>query len=69
MYHARPAAGYADLRTPVRGLYQAGSATHGGGGVTGIPGRNVVRQIRADHRAARWRRRGRTAARGAGEPG
>jgi phytoene dehydrogenase-like protein len=57
MYHARPAAGYADLRTPVRGLYQAGSATHGGGGVTGIPGRNVVRQIRADRRAARWRRR------------
>jgi phytoene dehydrogenase-like protein len=57
MYHARPAAGYADLRTPIRGLYQAGSATHGGGGVTGIPGRNVVRQIRADRRAARWRRR------------
>ena len=24
MFHARPAAGYADLRTPVRGLYQAG---------------------------------------------
>jgi phytoene dehydrogenase-like protein len=58
MFHARPAAGYADLRTPVRGLYQAGSATHGGGGVTGIPGRNVVRQILADRRAARWRRSG-----------
>jgi len=57
MFHARPAAGYADLRTPVRGLYQAGSATHGGGGVTGIPGRNVVRQIMADRRAERWRRR------------
>jgi phytoene dehydrogenase-like protein len=57
MFHARPAAGYADLRTPVRGLYQAGSATHGGGGVTGIPGRNVVRQILADRRAARWRHR------------
>jgi len=57
MFHARPAAGYADLRTPVRGLYQAGSATHGGGGVTGIPGRNVVRQILADARAARWRAR------------
>jgi phytoene dehydrogenase-like protein len=57
MFHARPAAGYADLRTPVRGLYQAGSATHGGGGVTGIPGRNVVRQVRADRRADRWRRR------------
>jgi phytoene dehydrogenase-like protein len=54
MFHARPAAGYADLRTPVRGLYQAGSATHGGGGVTGIPGRNVVRQILADRRAQRW---------------
>jgi phytoene dehydrogenase-like protein len=48
MFHCRPAAGYADLRTPIRGLYQAGSATHGGGGVTGIPGRNVVRQILAD---------------------
>jgi phytoene dehydrogenase-like protein len=57
MFHARPAAGYADLRTPVRGLYQAGSATHGGGGVTGIPGRNVVRQILADQRAERWRRK------------
>jgi phytoene dehydrogenase-like protein len=57
MFHARPAAGYADLRTPVRGLYQAGSATHGGGGVTGIPGRNVVRQILADARADRWRAR------------
>ncbi len=54
MFHARPAAGYADFRTPVRGLYQAGSATHGGGGVTGIPGRNAVHQILADRRAARW---------------
>ena len=60
MFHARPAAGFADLRTPVRGLYQAGSATHGGGGVTGIPGRNVVHQVLADRRAARWHRRGRT---------
>ena len=57
MFHARPAAGYADLRTPVRGLYQAGSATHGGGGVTGIPGRNVVRQVLADRRAQRWTER------------
>jgi phytoene dehydrogenase-like protein len=57
MFHGRPAAGYADFRTPLRGLYQAGSATHGGGGVTGIPGRNAVRQILADRRAARWRQR------------
>ena len=57
MFHARPAAGYADLRTPLHGLYQAGSSTHGGGGVTGIPGRNVVRQVLADRKSARWRRR------------
>jgi len=57
MFHARPAAGYADFRTPVRGLYQAGSGTHGGGGVTGIPGRNAVHQILADRRTARWRQR------------
>jgi len=55
LFHARPAAGYADLRTPLRGLYQAGSATHGGGGVTGIPGRNVVRQVLADRRRSRLR--------------
>jgi phytoene dehydrogenase-like protein len=55
LFHARPAAGYADHRTPVRGLFQAGSATHGGGGVTGIPGRNVVRQILHDTRRERWR--------------
>jgi phytoene dehydrogenase-like protein len=57
MFHGRPAAGYADLRTPVRGLYQAGSATHGGGGVTGIPGRNVVRQIEKDRRRAERRQK------------
>ena len=56
MFHGRPAAGYADLRTPVRGLYQAGSATHGGGGVTGIPGRNVVKAALADRRSAVRRR-------------
>lgn len=52
MFHGRPAAGYADLRTPIRGLYQAGSATHGGGGVTGIPGRNVVHQVLSDKKSA-----------------
>ena len=50
MFHARPAAGYADLRAPIRGLYQAGSSTHGGGGVTGVPGRNVVRQVLSDRK-------------------
>jgi phytoene dehydrogenase-like protein len=45
LFHMRPAPGYADFRTPIRGLYQAGSATHGGGGVTAIPALQVVRQI------------------------
>jgi phytoene dehydrogenase-like protein len=67
MFHARPAAGYADFRTPVGGLYQAGSATHGGGGVTGIPGRNAVHQVLADRRTARWRDRV-TGRRPAGRP-
>ncbi len=48
MFHMRPAPGYADFRTPIRGLYQASSATHGGGGVTGIPGLSVVRALQAD---------------------
>ena len=57
LFHTRPAAGYADYRTPLAGLYQAGSATHGGGGVTGIPGRNVVGQVRRDRLRAAVRRR------------
>lgn len=47
LFHLRPAPGYADFRTPVRGLYQASSATHGGGGVTAIPALQAVGQILA----------------------
>lgn len=47
LFHMRPAPGFADFRTPIRGLYQASSATHGGGGVTAIPALQVVRQITA----------------------
>jgi phytoene dehydrogenase-like protein len=50
LFHMRPAPGYADYRTPIRNLYQASSATHGGGGVTGIPGLKVVEQITKDHK-------------------
>ena len=46
LFHMRPAPGYADFTTPIRGLYQASSATHGGGGVTGIPALQVVRRLR-----------------------
>jgi phytoene dehydrogenase-like protein len=57
LFHMRPAPGYADYRTPIRNLYQASSATHGGGGVTGIPGLKVVEQIRHDRRSPRRGRR------------
>jgi phytoene dehydrogenase-like protein len=48
LFHMRPAPGYADYRTPIRGLYQASSATHAGGGVTGMPGHHCVREILKD---------------------
>jgi phytoene dehydrogenase-like protein len=57
LFHLRPAPGYADYRTPVRGLYQCSSATHGGGGVCGIPAWNCVREIVTDVKAATRRPR------------
>jgi phytoene dehydrogenase-like protein len=53
LFHMRPAPGYADYRTPIPGLYQCSSATHAGGGVTGIPAYNCVREIRRDRHAQR----------------
>jgi phytoene dehydrogenase-like protein len=50
LFHMRPAPGYADYRTPIRGLYQCSSATHAGGGVTGIPAYNCVREIKKDRK-------------------
>ncbi len=50
MFHMRPAPGFADFRSPIKGLYQASSATHGGGGVTGIPGLHATHQIMRDRR-------------------
>ena len=57
LFHMRPAPGWTDFRTPIAGLYHASSATHGGGGVTGIPGLNAVAAIRQDRRALRRRLR------------
>jgi phytoene dehydrogenase-like protein len=44
----RPVPGYAQYRTPVRGLYMCGSTTHPGGGVMGAPGANAAREILRD---------------------
>ncbi|WP_457587503.1 phytoene desaturase family protein [Ensifer canadensis] len=46
----RPVPGYAQYRSPVRGLYICGSSTHPGGGVMGAPGRNAAAEILRDLR-------------------
>ncbi len=56
LFHMRPAPGYADYRTPIAGLYQASSATHGGGGVCGIPGFQAARAITRDRKRTRRQR-------------
>ncbi|PWU12300.1 MAG: amine oxidase [Verrucomicrobia bacterium] len=44
----RPLPGYADYRTPIKGLYLCGAATHPGGGVMGACGANAAREILKD---------------------
>lgn len=48
LFFQRPVPHYADYRSPVRGIYQCGSSTHPGGGVSGIPGHNAAREILKD---------------------
>jgi phytoene dehydrogenase-like protein len=48
LFSARPVLGYADYRSPVRGLYLCASGAHPGGGVTGAPGHNAAREILRD---------------------
>lgn len=50
LFFLRPAAGYAEYRTPIRGYYQCGSGTHPGGGITGAPGRLAAIEILKDRR-------------------
>tara|TARA_B100000214_G_scaffold89857_1_gene62075 strand:- start:4892 stop:6514 length:1623 start_codon:yes stop_codon:yes gene_type:complete len=44
----RPIPGYAQYRSPIKGLYMCGSSTHPGGGVMGAPGRNAAVEILRD---------------------
>ncbi len=48
LFFMRPIAGYADYRSPIRGLYLCGAATHPGGGVMGASGYNAAREILRD---------------------
>ena len=63
LFAFRPAAGYANYRTPVENLFLCGSAAHPGGGVMGAPGWNAAREMlksspRPDRRARRRALRG-----------
>ncbi len=48
MFFNRPVPGYADYRTPIRGLYLCGSSSHPGGGVMAAPGANAAREVLRD---------------------
>ena len=53
LFFQRPVSGYADYRTPVKGLYICGSSMHPGGGVSGIPGFNAAREVMRDMKSRR----------------
>ncbi len=50
LFFMRPVPGWAQYRTPVRGLYLCGAGAHPGGGVTGAPGYNAAHQVLRDWR-------------------
>jgi phytoene dehydrogenase-like protein len=41
----RPLIGWAQYRTPIKGLYLCSAGTHPGGGITGGPGANAAREV------------------------
>jgi phytoene dehydrogenase-like protein len=45
LFFLRPVPGWARYRTPVRGLWMCGSATHPGGGIMGAPGRIAALEL------------------------
>ena len=55
LFSFRPAAGLADYRMGLKGLYLCGAGAHPGGGVSGLPGHNAAREILADRRLLAWR--------------
>jgi phytoene dehydrogenase-like protein len=50
LFFLRPVPGWADYRSPIRGLYLCGAGAHPGGGVTGAPGHNAAKQVLRDVR-------------------
>jgi phytoene dehydrogenase-like protein len=48
MFNFRPVSGFANYRTPIKGLYLCGAAAHPGGGVMGACGMNAAREMLRD---------------------
>ncbi len=48
LFNLRPVPNWSDYRTPIKGLYLCGSATHPGGGVMGACGKNAAKEILRD---------------------
>jgi phytoene dehydrogenase-like protein len=61
LFFNRPVPGWARYRTPVRGLWMCGSATHPGGGIMGAPGRIAALEVLRAQRRAGSRTRTRAA--------
>jgi len=55
LFFMRPLPGWAQYRTPIRGLYLCGAGAHPGGGVTGAPGRNAAMQALRDWKKGRFK--------------
>ncbi|HJZ46009.1 MAG TPA: NAD(P)/FAD-dependent oxidoreductase [Roseiflexaceae bacterium] len=47
-FFLRPLPGFAQYRTPIEQLYLCGAATHPGGGVSGLAGRNAANELLSD---------------------
>ena len=48
LFFLRPVPGWTRFRTPIKGLYMCGSATHPGGGIMGAPGHLSAREVLRD---------------------
>jgi len=48
LFFLRPVPGWAQYRTPIKGLYLCGSAAHPGGGIMGAPGRLAALEVLKD---------------------
>jgi phytoene dehydrogenase-like protein len=44
-FFLRPLPGYAQYRAPIENLYLCGAATHPGGGISGLAGKNIVGEL------------------------